>query len=83
VKEKYDRRVIHLAFRYLIDKNDNSIALWGARRPEELEPVNNIFNWKLTDDGIKKIDEIVEKNVGKPDDPKYMAPPNREELKQG
>ena len=35
----YGRRVIHLALRWVLDRQDSTIALWGARRPEQLAPI--------------------------------------------
>jgi aryl-alcohol dehydrogenase-like predicted oxidoreductase len=80
VKEKYNKRIIHLAFRWLLDQNDISIALWGARRPEQMEPVEEIFGWKLTDEDMKEIDNILNETITDPAGPGYMAPPTRDEI---
>ena len=37
-QERYGKRVIHLAVRWLLDQGITT-ALWGARRPDQLEPV--------------------------------------------
>jgi aryl-alcohol dehydrogenase-like predicted oxidoreductase len=37
-RENFGKRVIHLAVRWLLDQPGVGIALWGARRPDQLVP---------------------------------------------
>src|SRR4029077_18682310 len=46
-QEHYEKRVIHLAVRWLLDQPGVSGALWGARHAEQLTPVENMTNWRL------------------------------------
>lgn len=75
VQEAYGKQVIHLAVRWLLDQPGSSIALWGARRPDQLNPVKEVFGWKLTQEDLKTIDDIINKNVKDPVGPEFMAPP--------
>jgi aryl-alcohol dehydrogenase-like predicted oxidoreductase len=34
-RERFNRRVIHLAVRWVLDRGERNIALWGARRAEQ------------------------------------------------
>ncbi|MBV8452526.1 MAG: aldo/keto reductase, partial [Deltaproteobacteria bacterium] len=36
--ESYGRRVLHLALRWVLDQPGVSVAIWGARQPQQLQP---------------------------------------------
>jgi hypothetical protein len=57
----------------VLDQQPLSIALWGARRPEQLDPVSEIMGWKLDADALKEIDRIVSNCVRNPVGPEFMA----------
>jgi len=76
VKKKYQRPLIALAVRWVLDKNVN-IALWGARKPDQLKEIETLFGWKLTKDDYAEIDKIVKQYVKDPVGPQFMAPPVR------
>lgn len=74
-RNKYGKRVIHLAVRWMLDKYPNHIALWGARRPAQLEPVTEMMGWSLDRDDFKVIDRILAETIKDPVGPEFMAPP--------
>ncbi|MGM0451868.1 MAG: aldo/keto reductase [Thermodesulfobacteriota bacterium] len=76
VRTNYGKNVLQLAVRYVLDKGSN-VALWGARHPEELDPLADIFGWHLEADALQEIDRIVESTVTDPVGPGFMAPPSR------
>jgi aryl-alcohol dehydrogenase-like predicted oxidoreductase len=53
-RRRYGKRVIHLAIRWMLDQGIGT-ALWGARRPDQLEPVDEIAGWKLDADSLTEI----------------------------
>lgn len=64
-KQTHDRSVLALAVRWSLDKGAG-VALWGARRPEELNPLETMCDWKLSDQNMKDIDRItaeLDKNI--------------------
>lgn len=75
--ENFGRRVIHLAARWVLDQPGVGIALWGARRPEQLDPVEEVFGWSLDADALETIDRILAATVKDPVGPEFMAPPVR------
>lgn len=75
---KYKQPLIALAIRWVLDKGIG-IALWGARNPKQLNDLDRVFGWKLTEGDFKEIDKIVADTVKHPVDAKFMAPPLREE----
>ncbi|MCM3168588.1 aldo/keto reductase [Peribacillus frigoritolerans] len=79
-KEHYNKSVIHLAVRWILDQPGADIALWGARRPDQVEAVNDITGWKLTDEDKATIDQIVKTTIKDPIGPEFMAPPTKNEI---
>jgi len=73
--QKYGKRVLDLAVRWLLDQPGVSVALWGARRPDQLAPVGNIVGWSLDPGALQAIDRIIQECVTDPIGPEFMAPP--------
>jgi aryl-alcohol dehydrogenase-like predicted oxidoreductase len=69
----FDKKVIHLAVRWILDKGIDS-AIWGARKPEQVT-FNEAFGWELSANQIREIENIVEQIVENPVSPAFMAPP--------
>src|SRR5229473_2331729 len=46
VRETYGKHVLHLAVRWVLDRQPHSIALWGARHPAQLDEVADVMGWK-------------------------------------
>jgi aryl-alcohol dehydrogenase-like predicted oxidoreductase len=77
-REHFGKRVIHLAVRWLLDQPGVGVALWGARRPEQLAPINEVSGWTLTQKDFADIDSILHESILNPVGPEFMAPPARE-----
>jgi aryl-alcohol dehydrogenase-like predicted oxidoreductase len=77
-RENFDKRAIHLAVRWLLDQPGVGVALWGARHPEQLAPINEVSGWTLTKRDFVAIDTILRKSILDPVGPEFMAPPTRE-----
>ncbi len=75
-RERHDRDVIHLAIRFILDKGV-SVALWGGRRPDDMDPLPGMFGWQLGADDFREIDDILKQTVINPAGPEFMAPPAR------
>jgi aryl-alcohol dehydrogenase-like predicted oxidoreductase len=76
-RKNYGKRVLHLAVRWVLDKQPLSIALWGARRPDQLDPVSDVMGWKLDASALAEIDRILAETVKDPVGPEFMAPPTQ------
>jgi aryl-alcohol dehydrogenase-like predicted oxidoreductase len=76
-RDNYGRRVIHLAMRWVLDRDGVTFALWGARRPEQLGALSEISGWKIDASAMLEIDRIVVACVRDPVGPEFMAPPDR------
>jgi aryl-alcohol dehydrogenase-like predicted oxidoreductase len=76
-REHFGKRVIHLAVRWLLDQPGVGVALWGARRPEQLEAIKEVGGWSLTKADFAAIDAILRESIRNPVGPEFMAPPVR------
>ena len=73
-RERYGKSVLALAVRWLLDRG-KIVALWGARRPEQLAPVNEVMGWKLDPNAMQEIDQILFETIKDEVGPEFMAPP--------
>jgi aryl-alcohol dehydrogenase-like predicted oxidoreductase len=78
-RERYGKRVIHLAVRWLLDQGATT-ALWGARHPDQLQPVGEVFGWSLDAAGKAEVERILGETITAPVGPEFMAPPPRPEI---
>src|SRR6201999_468409 len=65
-KERFGKRVIHLAARWVLDRNPMNIALWGARRADQLSPVSEVLGWTIDGQTMREIDRILQEAITDP-----------------
>ncbi len=73
-RQRSGKRVIHLVVRWLLDQGA-TVALWGARRPGQLQPIGEVFGWSLDTAAKTEIDRILRESITDPVGPEFMAPP--------
>lgn len=73
-KVRWGKTVLDLAIRWVLDQGP-TIALWGARRPDQLDPVGQTMGWTIDDLGKAEIEAILARCVTDPVSPAFMAPP--------
>src|SRR5471030_210073 len=61
-QQRFGKRVIHLAIRWMLDQGITT-ALWGARHPDQLRPVNEVMGWRLDAATIGEIDRILRETI--------------------
>jgi aryl-alcohol dehydrogenase-like predicted oxidoreductase len=76
-QKNYGKRVIHLALRWVLDQPGVTAALWGARHPSQLDPVDGVMGWRLDGNALREIDRIIRDTIKDPVGPEFMAPPAR------
>ncbi|MCG0995216.1 aldo/keto reductase [Acetobacter indonesiensis] len=77
IADKHDKSMLALAIRWVLDRGP-TIALWGARKPEQISGVDDAFGWTLDDADMKAIDAILTRDITDPVGPEFMAPPARD-----
>jgi aryl-alcohol dehydrogenase-like predicted oxidoreductase len=75
-RQRFGKRVIHLAVRWMLDQGITT-ALWGARHPGQLQPVDEVTGWSLDGFAKAEIDRILHGTITDPVGPEFMAPPPR------
>jgi aryl-alcohol dehydrogenase-like predicted oxidoreductase len=75
-RERFGRDVLSLAVRWVLDRGP-TIALWGARRPDQLAAVDAALGWQLDQQTMRDVDGILERELEAPVGPEFMAPPER------
>jgi aryl-alcohol dehydrogenase-like predicted oxidoreductase len=75
-RERFGKHVIELAVRWMLDQGITT-ALWGARHPGQLQPVDEVTGWRLDAATRAEIDRILRETITDPVGPEFMAPPAR------
>lgn len=73
-RERHGKSVLALSARWILDQGP-TIALWGARKPEQLQGLDDAFGWRLSAEDLAAIDAILAEHVKDPVGPEFMAPP--------
>ena len=73
-RERYGKTVLELAVRWVLDRPGVSVALWGAKRPDQLDAVSGVMGWRLDTSAMAEIDRIVAAYVTDPIGPGYLTP---------
>jgi aryl-alcohol dehydrogenase-like predicted oxidoreductase len=77
-RERFGKSVAQLAVRWVLDQPGISVALWGAKRPDQLDAVAGVMGWKLDTNTMAEIDRIVSESVTDPVGPEYLTPQVRQ-----
>jgi aryl-alcohol dehydrogenase-like predicted oxidoreductase len=75
-RRRFGKRVIHLAIRWMLDQGITT-ALWGARHPAQLQPVDEVSGWRLDAPAKDEVARILASAISDPVGPEFMAPPAR------
>jgi aryl-alcohol dehydrogenase-like predicted oxidoreductase len=70
----YGKSILELAARWVLDRPGVSVALWGAKRPGQLDAVAGVIGWRLDQSAMRQIDQIVAECVTDPVGPEYLTP---------
>ena len=75
---RFGKSMAQLAVRWVLDRPGITVALWGAKRPDQLDAVAGVMGWKLDPATMTEIDRIVAEAVTDPVGPEYLTPRVRE-----
>lgn len=76
--KQFNKSVAELAVRWCLDKGI-SCALWGARKPDQLDLIPGVMGWKLTPAQCDEMEDIVAKYVPVQVGKEFLTPPYRED----
>jgi aryl-alcohol dehydrogenase-like predicted oxidoreductase len=75
-RDRFGKSVLALAVRWVLDQGP-TIALWGARRPDQLDPIGDVDGWHIDTESKRDIDAVLARCITDPVSPAFMAPPKR------
>jgi aryl-alcohol dehydrogenase-like predicted oxidoreductase len=75
--ERFGKSLPELAARWVLDRPGVSVALWGAKRPDQLDAAVGVAGWKVDAETMAEIDRIVAAAVTDPVGPEYLTPQTR------
>ena len=81
-QDRFGKSVLALAVRWILDQG-NTIALWGARRPDQLDQIGEIEGWHIDEESKRDIDAILARSISNPVSPAFMAPPVKRPARMG
>ena len=73
-RKNFSKSLLAFAERWVLDQG-NTIALWGARHPDQLKPIDDIMGWHIDDLTMGEVDGILQETITDPVGPEFMAPP--------
>jgi aryl-alcohol dehydrogenase-like predicted oxidoreductase len=72
----FRRRVVHLSVRWMLDQGI-SVALWGGRRPAQVDAALGVAGWSLSTVDRMLIERIMKTAIGDPVDLEIVPPLQR------
>jgi aryl-alcohol dehydrogenase-like predicted oxidoreductase len=74
-QDQFGKSVLAFAIRWVLDQPGVHVALWGARSPEQVSPLDEAIGWSLDAAAKQAVDVILRETVTDPVGPEFMAPP--------
>ena len=76
-RDRYGKSVAELAVRWVLDRPGISVALWGAKSPDQLDSALGVLGWHLDKETMAAIDQIIADCIPDPVGPEYLTPGTR------
>ncbi|MBN2110547.1 MAG: aldo/keto reductase [Methanosarcinaceae archaeon] len=75
-KEMHSRGILDLAIQWILG-HDNTIALWGAWKPEHIESADSVFGWNPDKETLYRMTQIIKEIIKDPVGPEFLEPSTR------
>ena len=72
--ERYGVSILAFSLRWIFEKGV-PIAIWGGRKPSQMDPIDEIMGWSMDLATLSAVDSILAETVQHPVGPEFMAPP--------
>jgi aryl-alcohol dehydrogenase-like predicted oxidoreductase len=73
-RNMYGKELLATAVRWILDQ-DVDIALWGGRRPDQMQPAREVFGWSIEAEFTERVKKIISETITEPEGPEFMTPP--------
>lgn len=74
-QDYHGKPLLAAAVRWVLDMGVE-IAIWGGRRPMQMDPIDEVLGWHVSDDFKAGVDRILCEEIQDPVGPEFMAPPD-------
>lgn len=74
MSQEKGKSVAQLAVRWVLDQPGVTAALWGARRPEQLDEIGGVSGWNLDQADMDRINRMISSHIPSPLGTSFMAP---------
>lgn len=71
---KFNKSVLAFAVRWILEQGV-PIAIWGGRKPEQMDPIDEISGWSMDGAVLSEVQSILAETIQSPVGPEFMAPP--------
>jgi len=72
---KYGKTMPQFALRWALQQPGVTTVIAGARTPGQAEENAGVFDWRIEEEDLRKVEDILRKHVKTPVGPEFMAPP--------
>ncbi|MFP4070695.1 MAG: aldo/keto reductase [Desulfovibrionales bacterium] len=73
-QERFGKDLLAFSVRWILEKGV-PIAIWGGRKPSQMDPIDEILGWSMDLATLSAVDSILAEHVKDPVGPEFMAPP--------
>jgi aryl-alcohol dehydrogenase-like predicted oxidoreductase len=73
-EKRYGKSLLAFSLKWIFEKGI-PVAIWGARKPAHLEPLDEIEGWSMDLGTLSAVDSILAETISMPVGPEFMAPP--------
>lgn len=73
--KRLNKSILAFSVRWILEKGV-PIAIWGGRKPSQMDPIDDIMNWSMDLATLSAVDSILAEFVKAPVGPEFMAPPS-------
>jgi aryl-alcohol dehydrogenase-like predicted oxidoreductase len=71
---RFGKSILAFSLRWILEQGVD-FAIWGGRRPAQLDPVDEILGWSMDLATLSAVDGILAECIEHPVGPEFMAPP--------
>ncbi|WP_405227852.1 aldo/keto reductase [Lentisalinibacter sediminis] len=73
-RRKTGRSLLAFSLRWVLEQRV-PIAIWGGRKPSQMAPIDEVFDWSMDLALLSSVDSILNEHIDHAVGPEFMAPP--------
>ncbi len=73
-RTRFNSSILAFSLRWILEQGI-PIAIWGGRKPSQLDTVDEIMGWSMDFATLSAVETILAETITQPVGPEFMAPP--------